>query len=288
MSNTDSEEDSHGLPFGFGVYDVMRIRRGHVEFAELHVRRFLASARELGLALSSSPAQLHKAILERPGQEGRGEGLLQLLARHDHWDHDLSADEHGEGAVEISTADLPAYSRSVLAQGFQLVTNSFPRNQYSPLCGHKTLSRLEDVLAQSRARDQGADQALMLNTKSRVTGTSNGNVFLIHGRELITPPLNEGAFPGVMRQVVMTAAAKLGMNVVERAVPHDELATADDVFWTNSLIGIAAVATIDGRRLPSPPKPLWVPPLRLAVHQLSRGLEVALPTANRSQSDRRP
>ncbi|MDX2223382.1 MAG: aminotransferase class IV, partial [Rhodospirillaceae bacterium] len=87
----------------------------------------------------------------------------------------------------------------------------------------------------------GADDALILNTDGRVAETSIANVFALIGGRLVTPPLADGALPGVMRAEVLRLA-----RAEELSLSPEQVRGASEVFVTSAL-GLRAVVAIDGQ-----------------------------------------
>ncbi len=115
------------------------------------------------------------------------------------------------------------------------------------LAGLKHLNRLEQVLARAEWDDPEIAEGLMLNSSGHVVEGTMTNLFLLREGALITPELSRCGVVGVMRGVVMDAARKKGIPVVERTLALQELASANAIFVTNSLIGIWPVRELEGR-----------------------------------------
>lgn len=95
--------------------------------------------------------------------------------------------------------------------------------------------------AYAEARAHGFDEAILLNERGDVFEASRANVFAMIEGTLITPPLSSGCLNGITRQQVIAQAARMGIKVVQKALKPKDLASASDVFLTNSLIGIKPV-----------------------------------------------
>ena len=105
------------------------------------------------------------------------------------------------------------------------------------------------MLARREAAGEGADEALVLNTAGRVAELAAANVFAVVRGRLLTPPVTEGALPGIARALVMELARRLRLAVGERQIRPRQLAAAAECFATNSLLEVCPVAEIDGARL---------------------------------------
>ncbi len=136
----------------------------------------------------------------------------------------------------------------------RLATVDIRRNETSPTARLKSLAYLDNVLARRAARAAGADEALLLNTRGDVACAAAANLFWFDGDTLTTPALSVGVLAGVTRARVLAIAGRLGLAVSEAAAPRTALSAATGLFLTNSLIGVSAVAMLDGR--PCAPHPL--------------------------------
>jgi 4-amino-4-deoxychorismate lyase len=117
------------------------------------------------------------------------------------------------------------------------------------LAGIKHRCRLEQVLAQLELRASEAQQGLLLDTRGYVVGGTSSNIFVVRGAELWTPAITRAGIKGVMRRVVLEAAAEIGLRSVERELTLGDVRTADELFMTNALFGIWPVAHLDERVL---------------------------------------
>ena len=104
------------------------------------------------------------------------------------------------------------------------------RNQHSPLSRIKSLNALDNVLARQEADDRGAGEAVLLNTAGRLAETTIANIFLVVSGTVLTPPVADGALPGVMRADVM---ARLG--AIEAPLMPADLFRATEILLTNTL-----------------------------------------------------
>jgi branched-chain amino acid aminotransferase len=116
-----------------------------------------------------------------------------------------------------------------------------------PLARAKHANYLVSLLALAEARAAGCDEALLLNHAGHLAEGATSNVFAVVDGVLVTPPLADGPLPGVTREVVMECAGHVGLRVEERSLVVEGLAAADEVFLTNSVVGIRPVlAILDG------------------------------------------
>jgi len=240
----------HGLLYGDGVFEGMRVYGGEIFRLEDHLSRFERGAGALGIALPGGLEATRRAVLETARAYGRPEAYIRLVLTR------------GRGAlgVDPTTCDDPQlicivtrialYPEEKLARGIDLVTSSLRRPSPDALDpGMKSLNYLNSVLAKREARLRGADEALILNLQGRVAEASVANVFACRNGLLMTPPTTEGALPGITRASVLEIAAGLGIETRECALGRMDLICADEVFLTGSGARIVPVATLDGQVL---------------------------------------
>lgn len=135
------------------------------------------------------------------------------------------------------------------------------------LAGIKHLNRLEQVLARNEWSDPGIQEGLLLDTLGWMVEGTMSNLFLLRDGQLETPRLDRCGVTGVMRELVMELANSMGMAVREVRCRLSQVLQADEIFLTNSLIGVWPVRRLDDRE--------WLPGIRtrrlsLAVEQAKR------------------
>ncbi|CAA9390558.1 MAG: Aminodeoxychorismate lyase, partial [uncultured Quadrisphaera sp.] len=151
------------------------------------------------------------------------------------------------GSLVVAAAPVPAATASTAA-----VTVAWTRNERSPVAGLKTTSYAENVVALRHARDRGATEALLPNTRGELCeGTGSNVVVALPERpgELLTPPLSSGCLAGITRQLLLRWASEDGLAVREEVLPASVLERADEVLLLSSLRDVQAVHDLDGRAL---------------------------------------
>lgn len=126
----------------------------------------------------------------------------------------------------------------------------FRRNSSSPLLRVKSVNYMENVLARRAALERGCNEAIFLNERGEVAEGSSTNIFWVKKRTLYTPAVECGILPGITREVLISTAPELGFRAEEGRFKLKSVISSDAVFLTNSLIGISAVSSIDGAKIP--------------------------------------
>lgn len=235
--------DDRGLLLGEGLFETLLAWDGRVLEGEAHLARLERSAGILGLPLNWPAAALTAAMGEVLAVNGieRGRSALRLTLTGGDGPRGLLplADPRPRLLITARPADaLPTEPAAVVIAPFAV-------SAASPLRGHKTLSALEQVLARRHAAAAGAQEALLLNSAGHLVEASAANLFLVRDGELFTPPLADGALPGVTRARVLSLAAEAGIPATaDRSLTTDDLASADEAFLTNSLMGLRGVGRL--------------------------------------------
>jgi branched-subunit amino acid aminotransferase/4-amino-4-deoxychorismate lyase len=138
------------------------------------------------------------------------------------------------------------YAAAFYGRGFTAtIAKSTRRNEYSPLSRHKTTNFLDNILAKNEAQNLNADEAILLNTAGNIAEGTVTNIFLVKNRQVLTPCIEDGALPGIMRQKVLELCHTQNIPAQETSLTSKDLEHADEAFLTNSLMGVMPLAKVD-------------------------------------------
>ncbi len=236
-----------GLHFGDGLFETIACRHGRPRFLPDHLERLARGCERLQIEFHSLGAlreeiarlaagtdrALLKVLVTRGPATARGyapqgdESPSRIVLRYG-WPHDDP--RHAAQGVAVRMADL--------------TLGENPR-----LAGLKHLNRLELVLARSELRGSPFIEALLLSSSGRLISGTMTNVFVVLGTEIKTPRLDRCGVAGVMRRVVMRAAAEESLEVEEAVLTRADLDAAQELFLTNARIGIWPVRAVQSRVL---------------------------------------
>jgi branched-chain amino acid aminotransferase len=242
----------HGLLYGDGIFEGIRVYRGRVFRLDAHMQRFAAAARGIALELPGGIAVVREIVLDTARAFGAAEAYLRLIATR------------GEGPLGVDPTNCPnprliciaarvsIFSEEERERGLALVTSSLRRPSPDVLDPRiKSLNYLNNALAKLEARQRGADEALMLNANGMVAEASVANVFVVRDGVLLTPPATDGALEGITRATVIDLASALGIPVREQTLSRFDFFAADEAFLTGSGAGLVPVRSLDDRRIGS-------------------------------------
>lgn len=247
-----------GFTLGDGLFETVRVHRGHPLGLDRHFARLRRGTAFLGIRLPWEDRELSDAIGTTLDANGLTSAALRLtVSRGVPETRGLLPDPDAMPSLVIDVQPFAGYPAELYARGIAAVTSKIPRNEHSPLTRIKTLSYLEQVLVRREAAALGADDALMRNTAGELVCASAANLFLLVGDHLVTPPIDAGALPGTTRELILQRLApSLGISVIERRILPAEVSVASEAFLTNALLGVAPLTRMDGQpvgdRLPGP------------------------------------
>lgn len=226
--------------YGDGAFETIRIHRSAPFRLDDHLERLQQSCEILGMEPRWSAEALRDAVRDLVDANAIDEGLIRITVT-------VGDADKTSGIIAITSRSLPEIPAS---PSLHVATTA--RRMSGPLSQCKSISRVAESVALREAQAEGAFDAILLNEKGRVAESTARNVFAVIGGVLETPPLFDGAFPGVTRAVVFEAAPSVGIKVREASITVDALRGAEEVFLTGSGVGILGVATIDGHRYRAP------------------------------------
>jgi len=235
------DPSDRGFTLGDGLFETIRAVGGRGLHLRRHWRRLRAGAAVLEIMMPFSDGALSAAVRSLLENE-TGEKTVRLTLTRGPAIRGLLPMPNSASTPTVLITTAPPVPP--LPPARLVVAGVTRRNEYSPLARIKTLSTLDALLARQEAARAGADDALLLNSQGRVAEASSSNLFFLFGEEIVTPPVAEGALPGIRRELALER-----LPVVERPVLLEEALAAADIVLTNSL-SLRAAASLQGRPLP--------------------------------------
>ena len=225
-----------GFTLGDGAFETMRFRQGAVRHWDRHLARLQNSARVLNIPLPYDGPHLLAAIADVARSNGLTDGVVRLTLSRGPGARGLlpPADPHPTVLVGMAPESPP------LDAARMTVSTLTRRNEFSPLSAIKSLNYLDAILARQEAVARGFDDVILLNTAGNVAESSVSSIFAVVDGVLCTPPVSDGALPGVARGLILER-----MGAIERSMTPAQLLGAAQVILTN-VLGCRAVREIDG------------------------------------------
>ena len=238
----------HGLLYGDGIFEGIRIYNGRVFKLKEHIDRLFYSAKAILLQIPLSHAELVKATVETCRKNKLRAGYIRLLVTRGVGNLGLNPRTCKKPSIIIIADKIQLYPPEYYQRGLDIITVPTVRNLHSALNpAIKSLNYLNNILAKIEANNAGVEEAVMLNAEGFVAECTADNLFIVKNGALFTPPLSAGALYGITRQTVIELAEAVGVKVSEPDLTRYDLFNADECFLTGTGAEIMPVIKIDGR-----------------------------------------
>lgn len=237
----------HGLLYGDGVFEGIRVYSGKVFKHREHIERLYDSAKAIALKIPLSPEEMMAAVEATVKENKKVDGYIRLVVTRG--PGSLGIDPRKcEPVVIIIVDDVSLYPKELYETGLEIVTASTIRNHPNALNPRiKSLNYLNNILAKLEAIRAGCLEAIMLNHKGEVAECTADNLFLVKKGMLKTPPTDAGALEGVTRGLVLELARKADITALEETLTRHDVYTADEMFLTGTGAEVIAVTKVDDR-----------------------------------------
>jgi len=228
--------DDRGLHYGDGLFETIAVIGGQPQLWDEHMARLQAGGKRLGLP-EIDVTELYREALRVC--RGQARAVLKIIVSRGCAQRGYRAfAQTGELTRIIMLADWPEYPQQYYNEGIRLRLCTSRLGWNAQLAGIKHLNRLEQVLARSEWHDPEIPEGLMLDQSGQVIEGTQSNIFIVRAGCLLTPGLLQCGVAGVMRNYIMNAACSLRISVSEMVLSLADVYDADEVFMSNSLIGI--------------------------------------------------
>lgn len=240
----------HGLLYGDGVFEGIRIYRGGLFRLDRHLARLEVGLKALALEPAGGVAAMRDIVLATARAYGESEAYTRLVVTRGEGALGVDPTTCGEPRVFCLVDRVAIYPESRLRDGIDLATSSFRRPSPDVLDPRvKSLNYLNNALAKLEARRAGADEALLLNAAGQVAEASVANLFAVCDGALLTPSVSDGALEGITRGTLLELAEGLGISAGPRTLGRFDLLAATEVFLSGSGAGLVPVRSLDGRAI---------------------------------------
>lgn len=234
-----------GFQYGDGLFETIEISNGKPLFLERHLTRLSNGCQRLLIPLPDL-ALLTQEALQVSAASGRA--VLKLNVTRGHGGRGYRQPPQILPTRLFSLHSFPDYPEHFQAEGIA-VRFCRLRLAISPaLAGIKHMNRLEQVLARAEWQDDGIQEGLMLDSNDHVVEGTMTNLFMVKDGVLYTPVVTECGVAGIVREMVMEFAQGNNITLIETQLDKDALLRADEVFVTNSVIGIWPVKQLEQHR----------------------------------------
>ncbi len=243
IPETSPKLDNRGLLFGDGVFETVKVLDGKVLFLEDHYFRLMSSMRivRMEIPMEFTMEFIEKQLLDTANEAGcldsarvrmtvfrSGEGFYLPKTNNVDWIVSATALENKMYAIQGDKYEVELFKDFYVTK--QLLSTI------------KSTNKLVNITGNIFADENGYENCLLMNDSKNVIEALNGNLFMVIGNKITTPPVSEGCLNGVMRKQLLAIARKNeNWEVAEEAISPFDLQKADELFVTNVISGITPI-----------------------------------------------
>jgi branched-chain amino acid aminotransferase len=238
----------HGLLYGDGVFEGIRVYKGRIFELDVHIKRFYESAKVIRLPIPMTQGNLVAAIKQTVDANSISDGYIRLIVTRGIGTLGLNPFLCRKPIVIIIADKIQLYPQELYENGMKIVSASTVRSHpltFAPQV--KSLNYLNNIMAKIEAIDSNTPEAIMYNTAGYVAEATGDNVFTVKDGVISTPPIEAGALGGITRAVVIKLARQENIEVVEKNLTKFDLYVCDELFLTGTAAEVIGVSEIDGR-----------------------------------------
>lgn len=237
--------ENRGFAYGDALFETIKVSHGKILFLEDHYFRLMASMRimRMEIPMSFTMEYIEEQILKTLESNSLSKSSVRAK---------FTVFRNEGGLYTPSTNDIGfIISIKVLEDDFYTLNDAFYevdlfKDYYmSPtlLSTLKSNNKALNIVGSIYAKENNLNNCLILNTNKQVVEALNGNVFLVKGNTIKTPPIEDGCLKGIMRKQIIEILKKVEeYDVVEASISPFEIQKADEVFITNVIVGIQPIS----------------------------------------------
>jgi branched-chain amino acid aminotransferase len=238
----------HGLLYGDGVFEGIRVYNRRIFRAHQHLERLYASAKAVWIEIPLAPEKMGRLMTEAVAKSGLDDAYIRLVVTRGVGDLGLDPRKCGTPSVICIVDAIQLWPADRYDKGLTAISAATPihhRESLSPRV--KSLNYLSHILAKVEGIAAGVDEVIMLDSAGSVAEASGMNLFIVAKGTIKTPPAYSGILRGVTRDAVLDLAREATYTVEEVPMNRYDLYTADEVFLTGTAAEVIGVTKLDAR-----------------------------------------
>ena len=242
--NTSLSINNRAFLYGDGVFETLKIVNNKILFLEDHYFRLMASMRilRMEIPMNFTMEYLEGEILKlaKINQLERSARVRLTIFRND-GGYYLPTSNEISFLIAIKPVEKELYSIENETYEVELFKDFYiTKHLLSTL---KSTNKIINITASIFAKENDYNNCLILNDSKNIVEAINGNIFMVVGNKLITPPISEGCLNGIMRKQILALAKKINhLEVLEEVISPFDLQKADELFITNVISGIQPIS----------------------------------------------
>ncbi len=233
-----------GLHYGDGLFETIAIKSGQAELLTEHINRLKESCNKLKF-INVDFSNITQEIINEAKKINKG--IIKLIVTRGSGGRGYSIPDNMKATYLILQYPWPNYSNSNWKNGVFVKKCDLVLAQQPCLAGMKHLNRLENIIAKMELISSEFIEGILCDSDNNVIEATSSNVFIVKDKQIFTPSLELCGVSGVMREQVIKRALDTQLKINIQLVPYKILLNADEIFLTNSIIGIWPVSKLNER-----------------------------------------
>lgn len=229
--------------YGDGVFETVKIINNKILFLEDHYFRLMASMRvvRMEIPMNFTMEYFEEQILNLVQEKNiTASARARITVFRNDGGLYLPKTNEVSFLIHATPLDTTLYALNTVEYEVDLYKDFYVTKQL--LSSIKTTNKMINVTGSIFAHENGLANCLLVNDTKNVVEALQGNLFMVVGKKLITPPVSEGCLNGIMRKQILALAKKTeGVEVVEEIISPFDLQKADELFLTNVITGIQPI-----------------------------------------------
>lgn len=240
--------DNVGFLYGDGLFETILYSSGKVCAFDLHIERLLTSLGVLKYNTDFTAEDI-KSITNKLLKKNnllKKDAIIKIIVTRKPYIDSFKFDFWKKPDLIILTKRLKGYPESYYSNGIVLKSSSIKRNASgNELYRHKMLNYFENIYAKNEAYDNEAHEAVFLTKDRVILEGASSNIFVVKNNRVLTPSSNQNILPGITRQIVIDTCKGNKIRCSERKLHYFNVLEADEMFITNSVMGVMPVRKFD-------------------------------------------
>jgi len=240
----------HGFLYGDGIYETLRAYKGVAFKIDEHIERLFRSASMIGLKIPKKPDEIKRTIYKTMWANRHHEAYIRISISRGPGPIGLDPELCPKPTLVIISNAFKEYPTEYYQKGVNVAIVDVRRNFKDALNPKiKSLNFLNNILAKIEAKNRGAYEAIMLNSKGYVAEGTITNIFFVRNNVLHTPEVNVGILDGITRKIILEIAKELNIKTKEGKFIPNDIYNAHEVFISNTTMEIMPVTEVDNIKI---------------------------------------
>ena len=240
-----------GFLYGDGLFETIKVHNGRIYLFDEHILRLYKSLSFFNYQITQLKDfrnEIKKYIDEliQIKKLIKKDAFVKIIVCRGEYKNRMDYKTSKQSPIIIFAEEFNRYPASSYLKGIDVVISSIKGVSYqNEIYRHKVLNYLQNIFSRNEAISKGAGESLFISSDDFILEGSVSNIFLIKKETVFTPSLDFNILPGVQRAEVIKICSENNIKTKEEKLEINDLIEADEIFITNSLIGIMPVKKID-------------------------------------------